>query len=136
MDTKCLDLTPEAYRDYLREHGPHFTKKLCDFAVGLMSRKDDRGVDIPIKPMEREEVDRILQDYGIRLECQALYDHVFVANMCKADYLGESVPGMEYLAKYVKNVIDDPDGYDGIAFCRWFTDMCKKHVEVPWEDMI
>lgn len=131
-----LDLTPEAYREYRRLHGPHFNKKLCAFAVSRMKRADDKGNEQPIKPMEREEVERILSDYNIRLEHQAGYDHVFAANMCKADYLGDSVPGMEHLARYVRNVIDDSDGYDGIVFCRWFTDMCKKRVEVPWESVI
>lgn len=130
-----LDLTPEVYREYRRRHGPHFTKRLCDFAVSLMTRKDGQGNDIPITPMEREEVDRILKDYDIRLENQAGYDHVFAANMCKADYLGDSVPDIAHLARYVKNTIDDPDGYDGMVFQRWFTDMCHKHVEVPWEEV-
>lgn len=134
--SSTLDLTPEAYREYRRLHGPHFNKKLCDFAVSHMMRADDKGNEQPIKPMERDEVERILTDYNIRLEHQAGYDHVFAANMCKADYLGESVPGMEQLAKYVKNVIDDPDGYDGIVFCRWFADVCQKRVEVPWSDML
>lgn len=31
--------------------------------------------------------------------------------------------------------IDDLDGYDGMVFQRWFTDMCHKHVEVPWEEV-
>lgn len=131
-----LDLTPEAYREYRHRHGPHFTRKLCDFAVSLMTRDDGNGNEIPIKPMSREEVDRILKDYAVSLEHAAGYDHVFAANMCKADYLGESVPDMQHLAKYVKNVIDDSDGYDGIVFCRWFADMCGKRVEVPWQDML
>lgn len=131
-----LDLTPEAYREYRRLHGPHFNQKLCAFAVSRMKRADDKGNEQPIKPMEREEVDRILTDYDIRLEHQAGYDHVFAANMCKADYLGDSVPDMAHLAKYVKNVIDDPDGYDGIVFCRWFCDMCHKRVEIPWNEML
>lgn len=130
-----LDLTPEAYREYRRLHGPHFNKKLCDFAVSLMMRKEGDD-EVPIKPMEREEVDSILRDYDIRLEHQAGYDHVFAANMCKADYLGDSVPDMAHLAKYVKNVIDDPDGYDGIVFCRWFCDMCHKRIEIPWNEML
>lgn len=131
-----LDLTPEGYREYRRQHGPHFTKKLCDFAVSRMTRKDNEGNDITIAAMERDEVDRILSDYGIRLKNRAGYDHVFAANMCKADYLGDSVPDMEHLARYVRNVIDDPDGYDGIVFCRWLADACHKRVEVPWEDVV
>lgn len=131
-----LDLTPEAYREYKKRNGRHFTKELCEWAVSRMTRKDEKGNEYRIKPMEREEVERILGDYDIRLRHNQGFDHVFAANMCKADYLGDSVPDMEHLARYVRNVIDDPDGYDGIVFCRWFADMCEKKVEVPWEEFV
>lgn len=129
-----LDLTPEAYREYRRRHGRHFTAALCDFAVGMMTREGEDGKPAHIKVLEKEEVDRLLKDFGVEVKNAREYDTVFVANMGMADYLGESVPDMEHLAKYVKNVIDDPDGYDGIAFGRWFADMCIKRVEVPWEE--
>ena len=60
------------------------------------------------------------------------YDAVFVANMCKADYLGSSVPDGLHLCLYVKDVIDDVDGYDGIAFNRWYADMCRKGIQIDW----
>lgn len=127
-----LDLTPEEYKEYKRKHGKHFTKELCEFAVSMMSRKDGN----PIEPLKREEVDKMLKTFDVTLEHNKDYDHVFVANMGKADYLGDSIPDMQYLARYIKNVIDDPDGYEGIAFCRWFTDMCEKKIEVPWQDFV
>lgn len=27
---------------------------------------------------------------------------------------------------------DDVDGYDGIAFNRWYADMCRKGIQVDW----
>lgn len=56
--------------------------------------------------------------------------------MCKADFLGESVPDEKHLAKYVKNVIDDVDGYDGLVFNRWYADMCKKGISIDWADLV
>lgn len=29
-------------------------------------------------------------------------------------------------------IIDDVDGYDGIAFNRWYADMCRKGIQVDW----
>ena len=54
------------------------------------------------------------------------------SDMCKADYLGSSVPDGLHLCLYVKDVIDDVDGYDGIAFNRWYADMCRKGIQVDW----
>lgn len=31
-----------------------------------------------------------------------------------------------------EDVIDDVDGYDGIAFNRWYADMCRKGIQVDW----
>jgi len=130
--TTILDLTPEAYREYKHRNGPHFNHALCDFAVSRMT--DDDGK--PIKALTRQEVEHLLKEAKIEVKHLEGYDHVFAANMCLADYLGESVPDMEHLAKYIKDVIDDPDGYTGIVFCRWLADCVAKHVEVPWEDCL
>ncbi|MBQ9637197.1 MAG: hypothetical protein IJV36_04775 [Prevotella sp.] len=131
-----LDLTPEAYREYKRRHGRHFTKGLCEFAVSLMKREDEQDQPKSIKAMSYREVDRLLNDFGVEVKNAREYDTVFVANMGMADYLADSIPDMEHLARYIKNVIDDPDGYDGIAFNRWFADMCVKRIEVPWEEVM
>ena len=50
----------------------------------------------------------------------------------KADYLGSSVPDGLHLCLYVKDVIDDVDGYDGIAFNRWYANMCRKGIQIDW----
>ena len=46
--------------------------------------------------------------------------------------LGSSVLDGLHLCLYVKDVIDDVDGYDGIAFNRWYADMCRKGIQVDW----
>jgi hypothetical protein len=127
-----LDLVPEGYKAYKHRHGCHFNRELCEFAVSRMKGDDGK----PIKAMSRQEVERMLEESKITIEHLSGYDHVFVANMGMADYLGDSVPDMEHLAKYVKNVIDDPDGYEGIAFCRWLADCVAMKVEVPWEEVV
>lgn len=61
-------------------------------------------------------------------------DEHITANMRKADYLGSSITDEKHLCLYVKDVIDDVDGYDGIVFNRWYADMCRKGVQVDWYD--
>lgn len=50
--------------------------------------------------------------------------------MCNGGFGG--VPDGLHLCLYVKDVIDDVDGYDGIAFNRWYADMCRKGIQVDW----
>lgn len=66
-----------------------------------------------------------------------LYDYVYVANMCKADFLGNAVlDDASHLCQYVKSVIDDPDGYDGQVFNRWISDMEGMRIPIDWSEFI
>lgn len=127
---------PPALEDYLEYYGCHFNKKLCEYAVSLMTKDDGLGNEMPITPITKEELDEKLKRYNIRIKNNVLYDYVFAANMCKADYLHESVVDEQHLCLYVKNTIDDVDGYDGIVFWRWYTDMYFKNIGVSWDDML
>lgn len=124
--------TTKHYRKYQRLYGPHFTKELCDFAVSLM--EDDKG---SITPITKQQLEEKLKVQNITLEYNKLYDAVYVANMCKADYLGNAVPNNDYnLCMYVKKTIDDPDGYDGQPFNRWMSDIEGMHIPVDWSEFV
>lgn len=130
-----FDEMPEAMVAYMRHYGPHFNRKLFEFAVGRMTKKVN-GTDTPINPYNREQVRNLLSNNGIQLKNDQLYDSAYVANMCKADFLGSSVTDEKHLALYIKDAVDDPDGYDGIVFNRWYADMCYTGVAIDWEDML
>ena len=120
------------FRRYLRLYGPHFTKELCDFAVSQMENEEG-----PITPITKEELETKLKAQNITLKYNKLYDAVYVANMCKADYLGNAVPNLDYnLCMYVKSTIDDPDGYDGQPFNRWLSDIEGMRTRIDWSDFV
>lgn len=135
-DFTKYDVKPKYMVKYLAYNGPHFNKDLHDFAVSHMTKKVN-GREVSIQPYTKEEVDELLKQYGVNLKNKdTLYDYVYAANMCKADLLGSSVPDERHLAMYVKDVVDDIDGYDGIVFNRWYADMCRKGIPIDWADMI
>lgn len=134
-DLTQYDIKPEGMINYLRYNGPHFNKKLLDFAVSKMTKKVG-NTEQKIIPVVKEKVDTMLKQYGIELKNNQLYDYLYVANMCKADFLGSSIADERHMALYVKDVIDDDDAYDGIVFNRWYADMCRKGIVVNWEEMI
>lgn len=140
MKRDSLDMYDELPEDmiaYLRHNGRHFNKKLCEFAVRQMkSTNFPTGEVVKLKAMSKDTLDALLKTYNIELKENQLYDYVFVANMCKADFLGSSVPDEQHLCKYVRDVIDDVDGYDGIVFNRWYADMCRQGIPVSWSDML
>ena len=115
-------------RRYLRYYGQHFNKKLCDFAVSKMKHGKS--------PISKDKVEEILKKYNIQLSNNELYDHVYVLNMGNNDFFGSSIIDERHLAMYVKDVIDDADGYDGIVFNRWYADMVSTGVPIEWEEML
>ena len=123
---------PIGLEKYLSMYGWHFSKKLCNFAVSNM-RKDSGE---KIAPITKEALDLLLAKNGIELDNKFGYDYVFVANMCKADYLGSSVPDEAHLAKFVKDYCDDPDGYSELPMTRFYADIIGKGIPVIWEDML
>ena len=94
------------------------------------------GEEKEITPFSKQEVDEILKAYGVKIKNGKLYDTVYVANMCKADYLGSSVPSEDYMAKYIKDTLDDPDGLEGLTFNRWIADMKWVGIPIPWDEFI
>ena len=129
------DEIPEGMKVYLNNYGCHFNKKLCMEAVSRMYTMED-GRKKPILPYTKEQVDRMLESYGIQLKRGKLYDCVYVANMCKADFYGKSVPDERHLALYIKDLLDDPDAEEGFVFNRFYADTMFMNNPVEWVDML
>lgn len=125
------DQRPQDMIKYLSNYGWHFTRKMCDFATSKMV-KDGKRLNV----LDKSKVDTILKNAGITLENNQLYDYVYVANMAYADFYGSSIVNDSQLAKYIKDVIEDEDGYDGLVFNRWYADMCKLGIAIDWEEMV
>lgn len=123
----CID----SMKEYLSIYGWHFSKKMCEWAVSMMKNKAGK-----ITPYSKEDVSRLLKNNGIELEKDAGYDSVYIANMAKADFLNSSIVDESHLAKYIKDVIDDPDGYCGLVFMRFYADCRGSKTPIIWEDLI
>ena len=126
------DILPAGMDAYLSSYGWHFSKALCEWAVSKM--RDRNGNKIPIRT--KEQIDNILKANNVEIENDYGYDKVFVYHMGMSDYMGSSITDEPHIAKYVKDVLDDKDGYEGIALTRFLADCSAKGVPIMWEDMI
>ena len=122
------DDRPTSMKRYLKYFGQHFNKKLCDFAVSKMGHGKN--------PITKEKVDEMLSRYNVKLDNNELYDYVFVCNMGNNDYMGSSIIDEKHLTMYIKDVIDDEDGYDGIVFNRWYADTVTLGIPIEWDEML
>lgn len=132
------DKFPEGMKEYLSQYGWHFSKKMCEWAVSRMRIKDDStlGKTKKLEALKKEEVEELLKKHNIKLEKDAGYDCVYAANMAKADYYKSSIADEAHLVLFIKDYIDDPDGYDGLPFTRFFADCIGSGTPIIWVDMI
>lgn len=122
-DLTEYDIKPADFINYLRYYGPHFNKKLCDFACK----------QFPKKEYTREKLDTLLQAHNIELKNNKLYDYVYVANWCKNLFYGSSILDEKHLILFLKDIFEKEHD---LIFNRWYADMSKRGIPIDWEDMI
>lgn len=116
---------------YLSAYGWHFNKKMCEWAIKRLKDRNDNPVSVT-----KEDVDTLLGRYSITLNHAKGYDHVYVAARIKAVCFGSSVQDDSHWAMAIKDEIDDPNCYDGVAFTRFYADCIGKGEPIIWEDML
>lgn len=124
---------PEGMENYLEFNGWHFNKKMCQWAVSKMYRMVN-GKKEYIEPYTLESLKALKE--RLKIDFEVDYDSVYIANMCKADFLGSSIQNETQLALYVKDVTGDPDGYEGLPFTRFYADCIGSGTSIPWEDLL
>ncbi len=125
-------MMPSGMDKYLSLYGWHFSKKMCDWAV---KRMRDRNGN-PIQPIDKEKLETMLKGCNVELSDTIGYDGVYVINMARSDFYGSSITDDTRLTRYVGDYLNDEDGYDGIAFTRFYADTIAKGIPIIWEDMI
>ena len=132
MEVKYIITEEEAqYQD--RYHG-HFSRRLAEWAISMMERKDTvSGKVAPVKPYTIEEVEEMIEPFRRHIGEEAIYTAWYLANMCKADYLGSSVPDKEHVALYVKDTLCDPDGEPQMVLACFRAKCDVKGIPIYWE---
>lgn len=117
------DIRPEGFINYLRYYGPHFNKKLCEFACKQMQNRE----------YSKEKLDILLQSYNTEIPNAKLHDMVYVANWCKNVFYGSSIPDEKHFVLFIKDIFEKEPH---LIFNRWYADMAKQGIPIEWEDMI
>lgn len=135
MRLDIRDTFPSGMEEYLAYNGWHFNKKLCDYAVSRMYKRNANGTKAYITPYTKEAVDDLLSRYGITVEKHG-YDYVYVANMARADFWNSSIADEGKLALFIKDYVGDADAYEGMPMTRFYADVIGSGEPVEWEDML
>ena len=128
---------PEDKERYLSYYGFHFNKKLYEFAVSNMEKRNrTTGEKEKLSPVQIEDFERSLRRYGVNIPENDLYDAAYLASMIDADFWGSSIEDEEHMARYIEDVLCDVDGYDGIVFSRFLADCGAKGNVIFWDRML
>lgn len=119
-------------REYLSFNDFHFSKPMYRWAVSMMTDRNGKKAEF----MEKEQVIDVLKRNSVTVEKDMGYDIPYVYAMARSDYFGSSITDEAHLAKFVKDYIDDPDGYETRAFDEFLAKLNAKSVSVPWEDLL
>ena len=137
MRLDSYDIYPSGMIEYLSTYGWHFSKKMCEWAVSRMYKDgEENKPEQAIPNYTRERVDLLLKRFNLKLEKNKGYDDVYIANMCKFDFLGSSIDNEMKLAQFIKDYIDDADAYEGMPFTRFYADCIGSGTPIIWEDML
>ena len=127
-----LLMNGEAFVAYVKKHGYHFSPELADHVTAMMENADGSTHHWTSK-----QVKEAMQAKGMTLAHNYTWgDAAYQANMGYADYYPDPVVSEQGCLKYAAKTIHDPDGYDGMIFCRWLSDVVAKEVEIDWEAFV
>ena len=122
---------PAGMERYLSAYGWHFSKAMAQWAISQM--KDINGSKMTMT--DKATIETQMKANGMEVESQA-YDLVYVYAMAKADYFGSSITSEMQLETFVKDYLNDEDGYDEKPFTRFYADCVAKGKPIIWSDML
>lgn len=128
---KALENIPE-YMEYVDEHGHHFTNELAEWATDQLINANKKT-----HKWSAPSIKRFLESNKLPLEGipVTLGDITYQANLYYSDLSPVYLSDDECI-RAAYGMASDPDGYEGIIFCRWISDVMGKKMEVDWEKFI
>lgn len=128
---------PRDMQTYLDNYGWHFNNKALAYALERMHRTNaGTGKAEEYEPATKESVKELLKRYNVDLGKRVSNDVVYVANYAMAKLYTSSIADEAHLAKYIKDVVCDPDCPDGNVFARWYADMRSMGEPVDWDELL
>lgn len=128
---------PSGMQEYLEMYGWHFSKKMCEWAVGKMKKKNQQtGKEEPVEMKSKEQIEEFLKKYGVKIDNAEGYDLVYRYHVGVADYKGSSVADDAHLALYIKDYFSDADGYMEKNFTRFYADSIAMGRPIQFDDYL
>lgn len=83
------------------------------------------------------QVKKSMESLGLTIPKHVTYgDAAYLANMYYADLYPDPLKDEASCLRAAYKIANDPDGYDGMIFCRWTADAIGKAIKLDWEKFV
>lgn len=122
----------EDYSKYIEKHGYHFTDALAEYASKMMVNANGQS-----HSWTASQVKKSMENLGLNIpEKITTGDVTYLANMYYADLYPDPLKDEASCLRAAYKVANDPDGYEGMIFCRWTADVIGKAIKINWEKFV
>lgn len=120
----------KSYLEYVKKHGYHFTDALAEYASKSMKNASGQPHLWTVS-----QVKKSMESLGLDIPSHVTHgDAAYLANMFYADLYPDPLKDEVSCFKAAYKMANDPDGYDGMTFCRWIADIANKEISIDWEN--
>lgn len=125
-------MSAKGYTDYVKKHGYHFTEALAEHVSKMMVNANGQNHSWTVA-----QVKKSMESLGLSIpEKVTIGDVTYLANMYYADIYPDPLKDEASCLRAAYKTAHDPDGYDGVTFCRWTADAIGKAIKIDWEKFI
>lgn len=125
-------MSAKGYLEYVEKHGYHFTDILAEHASKMMINANGQT-----HTWTASQIKKSIENIGLSIPNKVtIGDITYSANMAYADFYPDVIKDETACLKYALKIANDPDGYNGIIFCRWTADVIGKAIKIDWEKFI
>lgn len=125
-------MSAKGFTEYVKKHGYHFTDALAEHVSSLMENADGTSHSWGVA-----QVTKYIESLGLVLpDTVTDGDVAYQANQFYADLYPDVLKDEASCIKAAHRIAHDPDGYEGMIFCRWTSDVIGKAIHIDWEKFI
>lgn len=122
----------KGYSEYIKKHGYHFTDTLAEYVSKMMENANGQH-----HTWTTSQVKKSMESLGLIIPNHITHgDVTYLANMYYADLYPEPLKDEASCFRAAYKIANDPDGYEGMIFCRWTADAIGKAININWEKFI
>lgn len=135
-ETEANDLMSDEFEGYVKKHGYHFTEALAEHVSKMMVNANGQEHSWTAAQVKKAMESLGLMLFGKTKTEATLGDVTYLANMYYADLYPDPFKDEASCLRAAYKVAMDPDGYQGMVFCRWTADAIGKAISIDWKKFV